>query len=248
MIGYPSETACIGAIVKQSVYRALCAEISYLFIMRWLRSHQRQGNTHRDTSRICCRCRRTRCLLMPSEKMRDGDRRASRLGQKKCYLVNLPAEIDLRRLAATVMAQWICEQAHLQLKEEFGLDHFEGPSWHGLHRHALMTMIAYAFLQYRRIAQTGRKKESMATTSAQPAGRASTIVALILRPSDPRYAYCRRQVSEKQRGERICQGRVSGHAKRLYDRAGNGRSASSTGWRRAICPRPRARRACAGRQ
>ena len=25
MIGYPSETACSGAIVKQSVYRALCA-------------------------------------------------------------------------------------------------------------------------------------------------------------------------------------------------------------------------------
>jgi hypothetical protein len=57
------------------------------------------------------------------------------------------------------MARWICEQAHLQLKEEFGLDHFEGRSWHGLHRHALMTMIAYAFLQYRRIAKRGGKKK-----------------------------------------------------------------------------------------
>jgi SRSO17 transposase len=26
-------------------------------------------------------------------------------------------------------------------------------SWHGLHRHALMTMIAYAFLQHRRLAK-----------------------------------------------------------------------------------------------
>ena len=44
-----------------------------------------------------------------------------------------------------------CEQAHQQLKEELGLDHFEGRSWTGLHRHALMTMIAYAFLQSRRL-------------------------------------------------------------------------------------------------
>ena len=65
-------------------------------------------------------------------------------------------------LAATIKARWICEQAHQQLKEELGLDHFEGRSWQGLHRHALMTMIAYAFLQHRRLAQAGRKKkESM---------------------------------------------------------------------------------------
>ncbi len=49
-----------------------------------------------------------------------------------------------------------------QLKEELGLDHFEGRSWTGLHRHALMSMMAYAFLQSRRLAQAGRKKESSA--------------------------------------------------------------------------------------
>src|SRR5258708_22762993 len=31
------------------------------------------------------------------------------------------------------------------------LDHFEGRSWQGLHPHALITMIAYAFLQHRRL-------------------------------------------------------------------------------------------------
>jgi len=46
----------------------------------------------------------------------------------------------LRTLAATIKARWICEQAHQQMKEEIGLDHFEGRSWQGLHRHALMTM------------------------------------------------------------------------------------------------------------
>ncbi len=86
-----------------------------------------------------------------------GERRVS--GEQKCYLANLPAEADLKTLAATIKARWVCEQAHQQLKEELGLDHYEGRSWRGLHRHALMTMIAYAFLQHRRLAEaSGGKK------------------------------------------------------------------------------------------
>jgi hypothetical protein len=46
------------------------------------------------------------------------------------------------------------------VERKLGLDHFEGRSWQGLHRHALMTMIAYAFLQHRHLTQVGRKKES----------------------------------------------------------------------------------------
>src|SRR5258705_2245977 len=100
-----------------------------------------------------------------------GEHRTS--GEKKYYLANLPAKTNLRTLAATSKARWICEQAHQQLKEELGLDHFEGRSWQGLHRHALMTMIAYAFLQYRRLAQAGRKKKNQrSTASTEPAGRA----------------------------------------------------------------------------
>jgi len=67
-----------------------------------------------------------------------------------------------------------CLQAHQQLKEELGLDHFEGRSWQGLHRHALMTMIAYAFLQHRRLTKARReKKNQRATTSTKLASRAS---------------------------------------------------------------------------
>jgi SRSO17 transposase len=75
----------------------------------------------------------------------------------------------LRDLAATIKARWICEQAHQQLKEELGLDHFEGRSWDGLHRHALMTMIAYAFLQHRRLAASRGKKSRRATTATKSA-------------------------------------------------------------------------------
>ena len=87
-----------------------------------------------------------------------GEHRMS--GEKKYYLANLPAKTDLRTSATTIKARWVCEQAHQQMKEELGLDHFEGRSWQGLHRHALMTMIAYAFLQHRRLATARREKKN----------------------------------------------------------------------------------------
>jgi SRSO17 transposase len=101
-----------------------------------------------------------------------GEHRTS--GERKYYLANLPVETDLRTLAATIKARWICEQAHQQLKEELGLDHFEGRSWQGLHRHALMTMIAYAFLQHRRLKTARRKKKNQRTAAETDAARRTT--------------------------------------------------------------------------
>ena len=69
--------------------------------------------------------------------------------------------------ATTIKARWVCEQAHQQMKEELGLDHFEGRSWQGLHRHALMTMIAYVFLQYRRL-KTARREKNNQRAAASP--------------------------------------------------------------------------------
>jgi SRSO17 transposase len=103
-----------------------------------------------------------------------GERRAS--GERKYYLSNLPPGASLKTLAAAIKARWVCEQAHQQLKEELGLNHFEGRSWRGLRRHALMTMIAYAYLQSRRLAEaSGGKKNppraAQADTARDPARR-----------------------------------------------------------------------------
>jgi SRSO17 transposase len=95
-----------------------------------------------------------------------GEHRSS--GERKYYLSNLPAETPLKRLAGAIKARWVCEQAHQQMKEELGLDHFEGRSWTGLHRHALMTMIAYAFLQSRRLTQARGKKNRRTPASTKP--------------------------------------------------------------------------------
>jgi SRSO17 transposase len=93
-----------------------------------------------------------------------GERRAS--GECKYYLANLPADATLEELAATIKARWVCEQGHQQLKEELGLGHFEGRSWTGLHRHALMAMIALCFLQHLRLRERGEKR-------GRPAGAAA---------------------------------------------------------------------------
>jgi SRSO17 transposase len=94
-----------------------------------------------------------------------GEHRSS--GERKYYLSNLPPDTTLKQLASLIKARWVCEQAHQQLKEELGLDHFEGRSWRGLHRHTLMTLIAYLFLQHLRLqAATGGEKKDRRTSTA----------------------------------------------------------------------------------
>lgn len=91
-------------------------------------------------------------------------------GERKAYLSNLPAATPLRALVAAIKARWVCEQAHQQLKQELGLGHFEGCSWTGLHRHALMTCIAFADLQHLRLAEarrTGRGKKAPRVRAAR---------------------------------------------------------------------------------
>ena len=128
----------------------------------------RRGTKGRLTARFAAL--RVRVADGPTQRIRDmgnqhlpgeevwlvGEHRST--GERKYYLSNLPADTAIKTLAGAIKARWICEQAHQQLKEELGLDHFEGRSWTGLHRHALMTMIAYAFLQSRRLKTAGRKK------------------------------------------------------------------------------------------
>src|SRR5437868_4282856 len=74
-----------------------------------------------------------------------------RTRERKYYLSNYPPGTSLRQLASLIKARWSCEQAHQQMKEELGLDHFEGRSWHGLHHHAVLTIISFAFLQHLRL-------------------------------------------------------------------------------------------------
>jgi len=98
-----------------------------------------------------------------------GERRST--GERKYYLSNLPPDTPLRTLAARIKARWVCEQGHQQMKEELGLDHFEGRSWHGLHHHLLLAMITLAFLQHLRLAsapERGKNHRRRQRTAPSP--------------------------------------------------------------------------------
>src|SRR3954462_4681111 len=94
-----------------------------------------------------------------------GEHRAS--GERKYYLTDHSADVPLETLAASIKARWVCEQMHQQLKDELGLDHFEGRSWCGLHHHALLCQLAFAFLQHLRLGGEKRRGPSRAGTAAR---------------------------------------------------------------------------------
>lgn len=72
-------------------------------------------------------------------------------GERRYYFSNRDANTSRIELARTVKARWVCEQPHQQMKQELGLDDFEGRTWLGLQHHALMTMIAFLYLQHLRL-------------------------------------------------------------------------------------------------
>jgi len=66
------------------------------------------------------------------------------------YLVDLPFTASLRALVRLAHQRWAIEQQYQELKDELGLDHFEGRSLPGWQRHVVLTAIAYSFLQSER--------------------------------------------------------------------------------------------------
>lgn len=76
----------------------------------------------------------------------------------KFYVSNLPANTEISELAKYAHSRWKIEQGYQQLKEELGLDHFEGRSWQGLHHHITLCFLAYDFLLQIQQLQTSKKK------------------------------------------------------------------------------------------
>ena len=67
-------------------------------------------------------------------------------GELKYALSNLPADTTCLRAVRLWKSRWAVEQGYQQLKEELGLDHFEGRSWRGFHHHAALVILAFGFL------------------------------------------------------------------------------------------------------
>ncbi len=66
----------------------------------------------------------------------------------KVWLAQLgPGRPGLRRLVRMAHARWRIEMDYRELKEELGLDHFEGRHWLGWYHHVTLVTLAYAFLR-----------------------------------------------------------------------------------------------------
>jgi SRSO17 transposase len=74
-----------------------------------------------------------------------------RSNETKGYLIWGFDGATLRELAELFRARWPIEQGFQQMKEELGLDHFEGRTWTGWHHHVTMVALAHAFLMAMRL-------------------------------------------------------------------------------------------------
>ena len=71
--------------------------------------------------------------------------------ERKYYLLNFDATASLRKLVTLVRSRWPIEQQYRELKDELGIDHFEGRSYRGWAHHTVLTAIAFTFLQLERM-------------------------------------------------------------------------------------------------
>jgi len=66
------------------------------------------------------------------------------------WLSTLPKTASIRTLVRLAKLRWRVERDYQELKQELGLDHYEGRTWKGFHHHATLCAAAHAFLALRR--------------------------------------------------------------------------------------------------
>jgi len=74
----------------------------------------------------------------------------------KYFLSTAPAEATLEQLVFVTKVRWRIERDYQDLKQDFGLGHYEGRNWRGFHHHATLSIAAYGFLMAQRL-KAGRK-------------------------------------------------------------------------------------------
>ncbi len=89
-------------------------------------------------------------------------------GTLKFAFSNLLADTTRLRAVRIWHQRWKIEQGYQQMKEELGLDHFEGRSWRGFHHHAALVMLAFGFLAL----EQRRAKTQPSPKKSRPSRRA----------------------------------------------------------------------------
>jgi len=64
----------------------------------------------------------------------------------KFWLSSVPEDVSIEELVGLVKIRWRIERDYQEMKDELGLDHYEGRGWRGFHHHGVLCIAAYAFL------------------------------------------------------------------------------------------------------
>jgi SRSO17 transposase len=83
----------------------------------------------------------------------------------KYWLSSVPEDVELSELVSLGKIRWRIERDFQELKDELGLDHYEGRGWRGFHHHGVLCIAAYCFLA----AERGRLSPPQALAFLQPA-------------------------------------------------------------------------------
>jgi SRSO17 transposase len=86
----------------------------------------------------------------------------------KYFLATLPNDTSIERLVYVTKMRWRIERDYRELKQEFGLGHYEVRNWRGLHHHATLCIAAYAFLLHQRLTHGSKKNADRPQTPALP--------------------------------------------------------------------------------
>ena len=69
----------------------------------------------------------------------------------KYFLTTAPEEATLAQMVFVTKMRWRIERDYQDLKQDFGLAHYEGRGWRGFHHHATLSIAAYGFLMAQRL-------------------------------------------------------------------------------------------------
>jgi SRSO17 transposase len=84
------------------------------------------------------------------------------------YFSNMPQEFPTLEMVRLFHERYWIEQGYQQLKEELGLDHHEGRSWIGWHRHVFLVFLAFGYLTRMRLQEKKRRQQSLGMKQSPP--------------------------------------------------------------------------------
>jgi SRSO17 transposase len=108
----------------------------------WPAHGWRKGNLHEEVW----------LLIERRQLMRGGS-------ELRYFFSNIPLQLPTIDLARLYHERYWIEHGYQQLKEELGLDHHEGRSWPGWHRHVLLVFLAYGYLTLLRLQEKKQKNQ-----------------------------------------------------------------------------------------